>query len=278
SVADGIGFQSVLGMLTDDAPPAAGERQAGVLPSNEAWRAAADARFEAEAPLREAKRAAMSEAQAKLKSGELPGRAPTPTLKLSGPTSAERAYTTLSLPLARIKALAKALDGTINDIFLAIASTALRRYLIEIDDLPEQPLVVNSARSYRRPEHGLFGNRIVALHPHLATNIADPIARLRAIQESMANERLRTPYDEALLDAPEKPYGARDRRAKFAERTSSGAAILAGNVTLSNVPGPDSPRYMAGYRQVANFPTPILGSGRFFNITLRRNADMLDMG
>ena len=37
--------------------------------------------------------------------------------------------------------------------------------------------MINSARSYRRPEHGEFGNRIVALHPHLATHLADPLAR-----------------------------------------------------------------------------------------------------
>lgn len=278
SVADGIGFQTVLGLLTDDAPPANARRTPGVLPSDADWRAAAEARFAAEEPQREVKRAAISAAQAVLKSGELPPRAHTPVLKLSGPTSTKRAYATLSLPLARFKALSKAYGGTINDIFLAVAASALRRYLIEIDDLPEDPVVVNSARSYRRPEHGEFGNRIVALHPHLATDIADPLARLRAIQRSMADERVRTPHDEAMLDALEKPFGARDRRAKFAERTSTGAAILAGNVTLSNVPGPDTPRYMAGYRQVANYPTPILGSGRFLNITSRRNADSLDMG
>ena len=52
--------------------------------------------------------------------------------------------------------------------------------LIAIDDLPKTPVVINSARSYRQNDHAPFGNRIVALHPHLATHLADPIARLRA--------------------------------------------------------------------------------------------------
>jgi hypothetical protein len=150
--------------------------------------------------------------------------------------------------------------------------------LAEIDDLPASPLVVNSARSYRRPDHGPFGNRIVAQHPHLATDLSDPLDRLRAIQASMAAEMRRTGFDEALLDALDKPFGARDRRAMFAERTAVGRRVLPGNVTLSNVPGPTGERRIAGYRQLANYPVPIIGSGRFLNITSRRSGDNLDMG
>jgi diacylglycerol O-acyltransferase len=281
AVADGIGFQTVLGLLSDATPPAMSRAEAGRLPSDEAWRALAEARFAREAPLTAEHAARRKQALAAieaLNADPASRRAQTPTLKLSGPTSTRRAYATFSLPLARVKALGQALDGTINDLFLAIAATAVRRYLIEIDDLPQTPIVINSARSYRRPEHGPFGNRIVALHPHLATTLSDPLERLRAIQASMAGERRRTVYDEAMLGQPERPYGARDRRARFAARTSDGAAILPGNITLSNVPGPAEARSYAGYRQLANYPTPLLGSGRFLNITSRRNGDNLDMG
>jgi diacylglycerol O-acyltransferase len=44
------------------------------------------------------------------------------------------------------------------------------------------------------------------------------------------------------------------------------------------VPGPESERTLAGLRQLANYPTPLLGSGRFLNITSRRNGPKLDMG
>jgi len=81
-----------------------------------------------------------------------------------------------------------------------------------------------------------------------------------------------------LLDALEKPYGARDRRAAFAERLAGGARIIPGNLTLSNVPGPAGERSFMGYRQLHNFPVPIIGSGRFLNITSRRSGENLDMG
>ena len=57
-----------------------------------------------------------------------------------------------------------------------------------------------------------------------------------------------------------------------------GAAILPGNVTLSNVPGPKVVRSFAGYTELANHPTPLLGAGRFLNITSRRRGEMLDLG
>ncbi len=276
AVADGIGFQEVLRLLSDEAPPAA-PRAAAVLPGPAQWLALSEARFASEEAARAAQSAARKRALAALEAfkGQ---RAETPVLKLSGPTSSQRSYVPLSLELAPFKAAARALGATVNDLFLACAAAALRQYLIEIDDLPDSPLVVNSARSYRRTEHGLFGNRIVAQHPHLATHLADPLERLRAIQASMAAEMARTHYDEALLDALEKPYGARDRRAMFADRTSGGGRVLPGNLTLSNVPGPEGPRSYAGYRQVHNHPVPIIGSGRFLNITSRRSGDFLDMG
>jgi hypothetical protein len=34
----------------------------------------------------------------------------------------------------------------------------------------------------------------------------------------------------------------------------------------------------AGFPLAANYPVPIVGPGRFLNITSRRNADALDMG
>lgn len=277
SVADGIGFQTVMGLLSDAAPPLAARFADARLPEPEKWREKANARFAAEADLRTEQSARRKEALAAIEAHK-GDREPTPEFALSGPTSAERRYATISLPLARVKAVGKAMDATINDIFLTLASTALRNYLLETGNLPDTPLVVNSARSYRRPEHGDFGNRIVALHPQLATHLAGPVERLRAIQASMAAEMRRTLHDEALLDAAEKPFGARDRRAAFADRMAGGKRLIPGNLTLSNVPGPAEERSYAGFRARHNYPVPIIGSGRFLNITSRRSGDNLDMG
>ncbi len=148
SVADGIGFQTVMHLLSDATPVATARFTDARLPEPEKWRERADARFAADAELRAAQSARRKEALAALEAHK-GDREPTPEFALSGPTSAARRYATISLPLARVKAAGKALGATINDIFLTLASSALRNYLLETGDLPDAPLVVNSARSYR---------------------------------------------------------------------------------------------------------------------------------
>jgi diacylglycerol O-acyltransferase len=85
-------------------------------------------------------------------------------------------------------------------------------------------------------------------------------------------------FDEALLDQRETPFGAAVRRRRFADRRASGASILPGNITVSNVPGPSHVRTYAGMSQLSNHPTPLLGSGRALNFTARRNAGSFDVG
>jgi hypothetical protein len=184
----------------------------------------------------------------------------------------------VTLAFDELHRVALGLRATVNDLFLGIVGTVVRGHLSDAGALPDQPITTNSARSYRRPEHGLFGNRIVAIHPHLATHIEGPINRLRAIQDSMAVERRRTTFDEALLNQPETPFGPLVRRQRFAALRTTGGAILPGNITVSNVPGPDHVRTFAGMAQRSNHPAPLLGSGRALNFTARRNAGAFDIG
>jgi WS/DGAT/MGAT family acyltransferase len=281
SVTDGVGFQHVLGLLSDDRSAEAHEpaewSTGEALPERHDWLRASLAKFRVQQATdgerRERRRAAVLALQ-----DPALQRQPTPQCVLSGPTSTRRAYARVTLPFDELHDIAHALQATVNDLFLALAGTTLREHLLAIDALPDQPLTINSARSYRRAEHGLFGNRIVAMHPQLATHVAEPIERLRTIQASMAVERRRTGYDEALLDQPETPFGPLTRRRRFADRRASGGAILPGNITVSNVTGPSHVRSYAGMRQISNHPTPLLGSGRALNFTARRNAGNFDVG
>jgi diacylglycerol O-acyltransferase len=282
SLTDGVGFQTVLGLLSDDpvdhdSLSPADLSAASDLPARHEWLAESVQGFR-EQREREPQRRAAKRAAIEALKDESMQRSPTPELAISGPTSMERSYTTITLPFHEMRQVARSLDATLNDLFLACVGRVMRVHLQSTDDLPDTPVTTNSARSYRRPEHGSFGNRIVAIHPHVATNIDNPIDALRAIQASMAIERRRTEFDEALLNSPENPFGPLVRRRRFAERRSSGTSILPGNISVSNVPGPDHLRSYAGFRQLSNHPTPLLGTGRALNFTARRNADSFDVG
>lgn len=286
SLADGIGFQSIMGLLHDDGPQPVYDTHARGQDESPPWWPLwlwqSRQRFQAEAEAREdmiAEREAARQAYDDFKVEPLHKRAPTPKLKLTKPTSQRRNYESMSLPLDKFKQAAKKRWGTINDVFLAVTAEALRRHLTAIDDLPQLPIVAMAPRSYRDAEqHGEYGNRIQSLNPCLFTNIADPMERFRAIQGSMEIEVQRGRMLEPLRDPDDRPYGARERRTQFAERLSGGGSILAGNISLSNVPGPKDARYMAGFRQVANFPAPTIGSGHFLTVILRRYMDQLDFG
>jgi diacylglycerol O-acyltransferase / wax synthase len=285
ALADGVGFQSIVETLTDAAVtpehrPLLVERDERV-PTAPEWlgRCALALTADGWTRLRSRRtREASEHALEAFKADPAHKRAKTPTFLLSSPTSGTRSYSTVSLPIEWLRRVGHAFDATVNDVFLVVGSGAVRRYLLSIDALPDTPIVVNAARSYRRAEHGDRGNRIVSLHPHLATTLADPIERLRAIQASMVSELERSRLQEPLMDQGARPFSARKLRRQMADRVGSGGAVLPGNVSLSNVPGPTEPRYLAGYAMRASYPAPILGAGRFLNITLRRYVDHLDLG
>jgi len=284
ALADGVGFQSIVTALTDDGPTPGPPPMTTIAPDERVptapeWFARASIALLGDARAARRSKHAHADAQAALDAYKQEHRrAKTPKFALSGATSAQRSYDAVSLPLERFRTIARSLGGTVNDVFLTVGSGAVRALLLSIDALPDDPIVVNAARSYRRPEHGDLGNRIVSLHPHLATNVEDPIERFHAIRASMAAEVERSRLQEPLMDQPAVPFGARRLRDQMAERVEGGGAVLPGNVSLSNVPGPDTARYLAGYRMTASYPTPIIGSGRFLNITLRRYVDHLDLG
>ena len=108
--------------------------------------------------------------------------------------------------------------------------------------------------------------------------IASSAERFKAIQRSTPIEVERAKLMEPLISEFDTPFGARKRYADYLKRTAGGQTVISGNVTLSNVPGPAEPVYLAGARMLTNYPTPILGSGRFLNITLRRYCQHLNLG
>src|SRR3546814_12421492 len=128
SVADGIGFQTILGLLSDAASPATARFVDARLPEPEKWRQRAEARFAAEEGLRTEQSARRKEALAALESFK-DERAPTPQPQMSCPTSCERRYATIRLTLARVKAVGKAQGATVTDVFLPLASTPPRQPL-----------------------------------------------------------------------------------------------------------------------------------------------------
>jgi diacylglycerol O-acyltransferase len=63
--------------------------------------------------------------------------------------------------MVEVKVIRSARELTVNDIVMALCAGALRRWLVDHDALPEQPLVASVPVSVRaETEQGALGNRV----------------------------------------------------------------------------------------------------------------------
>jgi WS/DGAT/MGAT family acyltransferase len=201
----------------------------------------------------------------------------TPLTILNGRVTGSRRLVAQSWSLLRIRTVAKALNATVNDIVLAMSGGALRRYLIDHGALPEKPLTAMTPVSFRPADADVEGNSCSVVFASLATELDDPIERLRAIQSSMgeAKRLLKSmntadiPIFTSIVALPVLvPHLLR----------ISGRTRPTFNVTVSNVPGPQEQLYWNGAPLEGMYPLSIVTHGQALNITVTSCGQSLDFG
>jgi WS/DGAT/MGAT family acyltransferase len=200
-----------------------------------------------------------------------------PRTVLNGKISRNRRFATQRFDVEQLRRIARSAGGTINDAVLAVTGGALRRFLLELNALPDEPLTAMVPVNVRPKGDVGGGNEVGAILASFATDVADPRDRLRAVVASTrrAKEQLaglsknaRMQYA-ALLLAPmllsQVPGAAGRVRPAF-------------NVVVSNVPGSDKPLYFRGWRLEAVYPLSIPFHGYGLNVTVAGYAGQLDFG
>ena len=190
---------------------------------------------------------------------------------------APRRFATQQYEFERIRGIAKAAGVTTNDIFLAISSAALRRYLIENNSLPKKDLSVAVPVSIRPADDLAVGNAISFILANLYTSEADPLVRLNAIHQSM--NAAKAPLQK-LPKASMNTYTALFM-GPYLVRTilGFGAAFKPMyNLAISNVPGPPETLYLRGAPLQEIYPVSLLFSGQALNITLVSYDGKLNLG
>ncbi len=206
-----------------------------------------------------------------------------PKTLFNGRISPHRRFVFGQLSLADVKAVKNAHGTTVNDVVVSICAGAVRRWLIEHDDLPDTPLVAQVPVSVRTGEQlGTYGNRILLMAAPLLTDVADPVERLQRTHEALLvmKERHRALPAELLQDAnhfiPPAVF-ARAARLTFGFSTSRPGRPT-WNLVISNVPGPQFPLYCAGARLEANYPVSVITDGMGLNITVMSYLGHMDFG
>jgi WS/DGAT/MGAT family acyltransferase len=174
-----------------------------------------------------------------------------PATRFNQPVTANRvcAHATLSLPA--ILDIKRAVDCTVNDVYLALVGGALRSYLAAHQELGETALTAAVPVSVRvKLDEPAFGNALAYWFATTASNLEDPLERLRAVADSTRAAR--------SLFAKRDPRLAVDwldhwvLRRLYLDGLPAIVSALFGrpsfNVIVSNVRGPSQPLYSNGAR------------------------------
>jgi len=199
------------------------------------------------------------------------------------PISGHRRFAYTSMPLEDARRVRRAVGCTFNDVVMAVCSGALRRYLIRHNALPAEPLIAMVPVSVRSGGEGdTYQNRVSGLLAELATEVDDPLERLRRVQRSMdsAKSDFDTIPAEALMDFTQFAPPAIAARAlrmysrlRIADRLNPPF-----NLIISNVPGPSEPLYAAGARLQHFYPVSAVADGQGLNMTVQSYCGRLDFG
>jgi WS/DGAT/MGAT family acyltransferase len=240
--------------------------------------------------LREIGKTAVRMAQRALDEGTPPLSIPLgapPTFET--PVGAARSVSFAELGLRPVRDLKERFGVTINDVILAVCSGALRTHLAEHEHLAGSdqeagnPLVAVVPISVRSdsPDDDL-GNRLSAMFVPLANDLSEPLDRLRSIAQASATAKAQEraigygPMASALSEAV-PPVVAR-RVIQLGISLGALRRARAGNLMISNVPGPDFALYFAGMKMLAAYPLGPVVDGVALNITVQSYNDTLFVG
>jgi diacylglycerol O-acyltransferase / wax synthase len=184
--------------------------------------------------------------------------------------SLRRRIEVLQVPLDEAKTAAKALGGSLNDIFVAAAAGGAGAYH-RAAGAPVDELRITMPVS-TRTDGSAGGNAFTPTRVLLPVGIEDPATRFTAIRER--------------LDATkhERAMGAVASLAGMANLLPTSVAVRLArqqvetvDFATSNVRGAPFPLYIAGARILANYPIGPTG-GTAWNLTLMSYDGSLDMG
>lgn len=168
-----------------------------------------------------------------------------PTRFKGRPGVAKRVAWADPLPLEEVKAIGRALAGSVNDVLLSCVAGALRSYLVHKGE-PVQGVRIRALVPVNlRPMEKAYklGNQFGLVFLDLPIGIENPIERLYAIRSNMS--ALKGSYQPVLAMGLLAAMGAGPR---VLQEVLLG--VLARNATavMTNVPGPQQPLFMAGGR------------------------------
>ena len=200
----------------------------------------------------------------------------TPRTPFNVPITPQRRLATQLYELSRFKSIGDATGATINDICLVICAAAVRRYLRDLGQLPDKPLVASMPVGLSRPD-GKAGNAVAGLvcplptlHDDLLRGLGDICAVTRRGKEHLRSMSPSALQQFTLLGLSPLILGQ-----------MTGLAAKAPpffNFVVSNVVASKHRLYFNGAELEAMYPISVLFDGYALNVTVVGYADRLSIG
>ena len=116
-----------------------------------------------------------------------------PQLRFNHPVAADRVTGHVRMSMKQLRRLEKKYQCTINDIALCVIGGALRKYLLEHNELPEENVQTLMPIDIRREDRdGHTGNQVSVARLSLYTAINNPQERLQAISRTSSQSKQRS--------------------------------------------------------------------------------------
>ncbi len=201
---------------------------------------------------------------------------------LNGTPSHARRFTRLHFDLADVKEVAKRHGATVTDFVMCTVGGALRRLLDARGEPLERDLVAFMPVNVRKKgAEGELGNHISAVLVELHALELDHLARLDAIREASQARKHGDAQSSKFLTGLAAAVGP--TLASIAGQTLYDLELFdelppIANVTVSSVPGPPIPLWMAGRHVATAAPLGPLMAGIALNITVLGYGGLLEFG
>jgi diacylglycerol O-acyltransferase len=215
---------------------------------------------------------------ASLSSGWLTQTGRTP---LNGPIGPSRSFDWVEIPLAGVKDIKNTHGATVNDAMLAIVAGAVRRYLMTDGGLTEDEVAATEFRimapvSVRsEDERGSLGNKVAMWLMALPIGERDPAVRIAAVREATKNLK---ETDQALGASTLVQVSTGAPATLVALATRLAGRVRPFNMTVTNVPGPQFPLYLAGSPMLATYPLVPLWQSHGAGIAMFSVNGSVDIG
>jgi len=188
-----------------------------------------------------------------------------PTLFNKTAKSAARAYADTQLPLAEVKAVAKATDTSVNDVVMTIIDDALHHYLREHGAATDRPLVAFMPMSLRDESGAGDGNQVSVELIAMGVPEASLSERLAQINRATTNAKLKGRRMQTTLRQAHTLMLAGSMA--MSDTLPGFGKVPSANLVISNMKGPSEQLYLAGAPMVDFLGLPILPPGAGLNVT-----------